>query len=168
MFPRTENRIGTFLRRSVDAAIDFATLGEYGLASAMEGPSMVRLAPLPPRPDVLSVALAPPAVPAVGPLALAAAPKLSAADAARRSGCRRAPRLARGTGGRPRAAPPAAPPTLHSCGRSSAASPHARGGRGYRWLAPSQARGARSVHCTRRPQAAGSATRTDQLCFFID
>jgi hypothetical protein len=36
MFPRTETRIRTMFRRSVDAAIDFATLGEYGYAPAWE------------------------------------------------------------------------------------------------------------------------------------
>jgi hypothetical protein len=39
MFPTTETRLKTFFRRSVDAAIDFATLGEYGLASAWEDPA---------------------------------------------------------------------------------------------------------------------------------
>ena len=39
MFPRPESRLRTIFRRSVDAAIDFATLGEYGLASAWEDPS---------------------------------------------------------------------------------------------------------------------------------
>jgi hypothetical protein len=39
MFPPTETRIKTFFRRSIDAAIDFATLGEYGLASAWEDPA---------------------------------------------------------------------------------------------------------------------------------
>jgi hypothetical protein len=39
MFPRPESRIRTTLRRSIDAAIDFATLGEYGLASAWEDPA---------------------------------------------------------------------------------------------------------------------------------
>jgi hypothetical protein len=31
MFPRSESRLKTAFRRSLDAAIDFATLGEYGL-----------------------------------------------------------------------------------------------------------------------------------------
>jgi hypothetical protein len=39
MFPHPETRIKTFFRRSIDAAIDFATLGEYGLASAWEDPA---------------------------------------------------------------------------------------------------------------------------------
>lgn len=39
MFPLPESRLRTILRRSVDAAIDFATLGEYGLASAWENPT---------------------------------------------------------------------------------------------------------------------------------
>ena len=39
MFPHPESRFRTMLRRSVDAAIDFATLGEYGLASAWEDPA---------------------------------------------------------------------------------------------------------------------------------
>lgn len=39
MFPLAESRLRTILRRSVDAAIDFATLGEYGLASAWEDPA---------------------------------------------------------------------------------------------------------------------------------
>jgi hypothetical protein len=39
MFPRPETRIKTLFRRSIDAAIDFATLGEYGLASAWEDPA---------------------------------------------------------------------------------------------------------------------------------
>jgi hypothetical protein len=38
MFPHPESRFRTALRRSIDAAIDFATLGEYGLASAWEEP----------------------------------------------------------------------------------------------------------------------------------
>jgi hypothetical protein len=36
MFPHPETNLRTFFRRSIDAAIDFATLGEYGLASAWE------------------------------------------------------------------------------------------------------------------------------------
>jgi hypothetical protein len=36
MFPRTETRMKTMFRRSLDAAIDFATLGEYGYAPAWE------------------------------------------------------------------------------------------------------------------------------------
>jgi hypothetical protein len=44
MFPRPETRIRTVFRRSLDAAIEFATLGEYGYAPAWEGPG--RLAPL--------------------------------------------------------------------------------------------------------------------------
>jgi hypothetical protein len=36
MFPTRQSRIKTAFRRSIDAAIDFATLGEYGLASAWE------------------------------------------------------------------------------------------------------------------------------------
>jgi hypothetical protein len=39
MFPNRETRMKTFFRRSIDAAIDFATLGEYGLASAWEDPA---------------------------------------------------------------------------------------------------------------------------------
>lgn len=39
MFPPRQSRFRTMLRRSVDAAIDFATLGEYGLASAWEDPA---------------------------------------------------------------------------------------------------------------------------------
>lgn len=39
MFPRPESRFRDVFRRSVDAAIDFATLGEYGLASAWEDPA---------------------------------------------------------------------------------------------------------------------------------
>ena len=39
MFPLPESRIRSLFRRSVDAAIDFATLGEYGLASAWEDPA---------------------------------------------------------------------------------------------------------------------------------
>ena len=38
MFPNTQTRFRTMFRRSIDAAIDFATLGEYGLASAWEDP----------------------------------------------------------------------------------------------------------------------------------
>ena len=38
MFPSQQSRIKTAFRRSIDAAIDFATLGEYGLASAWEDP----------------------------------------------------------------------------------------------------------------------------------
>src|SRR4051812_14677860 len=38
MFPTPRSRLKTMLRRSIDAAIDFATLGEYGLASAWEDP----------------------------------------------------------------------------------------------------------------------------------
>jgi hypothetical protein len=34
MFPRSESRLKTAFRRSLDAAIDFATLGEYGYAPA--------------------------------------------------------------------------------------------------------------------------------------
>ncbi len=41
MFPTPQSRIKTALRRSIDAAIDFATLGEYGLASAWEDPAAV-------------------------------------------------------------------------------------------------------------------------------
>jgi hypothetical protein len=36
MFPRPESRFKTAFRRSLDAAIDFATLGEYGYAPAWE------------------------------------------------------------------------------------------------------------------------------------
>ena len=39
MVPTRSARIKTALRRSIDAAIDFATLGEYGLASAWEDPA---------------------------------------------------------------------------------------------------------------------------------
>jgi hypothetical protein len=39
MFPTRSSRLTTALRRSIDAAIDFATLGEYGLASAWEDPA---------------------------------------------------------------------------------------------------------------------------------
>ena len=39
MFPTSQSRFKTALRRSIDAAIDFATLGEYGLASAWEDPA---------------------------------------------------------------------------------------------------------------------------------
>ena len=39
MFPTPSSRLKTALRRSIDAAIDFATLGEYGLASAWEDPA---------------------------------------------------------------------------------------------------------------------------------
>jgi hypothetical protein len=39
MFPHPESRLRTIVRRSIDAAIDFATLGEYGLASAWEDPA---------------------------------------------------------------------------------------------------------------------------------
>src|SRR4051812_45845953 len=39
MFPTPQSRIKTAFRRSIDAAIDFATLGEYGLASAWEDPA---------------------------------------------------------------------------------------------------------------------------------
>ena len=39
MFPTRQSRFKTALRRSLDAAIDFATLGEYGLASAWEDPA---------------------------------------------------------------------------------------------------------------------------------
>jgi hypothetical protein len=39
MFPTSSSRLKTALRRSIDAAIDFATLGEYGLASAWEDPA---------------------------------------------------------------------------------------------------------------------------------
>jgi len=39
MFPTHPSRLKTALRRSIDAAIDFATLGEYGLASAWEDPA---------------------------------------------------------------------------------------------------------------------------------
>ena len=39
MFPTPSSRLRTALRRSIDAAIDFATLGEYGLASAWEDPT---------------------------------------------------------------------------------------------------------------------------------
>jgi hypothetical protein len=38
MFPEPTSRFRTALRRSLDAAIDFATLGEYGWAAAWEGP----------------------------------------------------------------------------------------------------------------------------------
>jgi hypothetical protein len=38
MFPTRSHRFKTAIRRSIDAAIDFATLGEYGLASAWEDP----------------------------------------------------------------------------------------------------------------------------------
>jgi hypothetical protein len=31
MFPSQKSRFSTLFRRSIDAAIDFATLGEYGL-----------------------------------------------------------------------------------------------------------------------------------------
>ena len=36
MFPPAQTRLRSALRRSVDAAIEFATLGEYGFASAWE------------------------------------------------------------------------------------------------------------------------------------
>jgi hypothetical protein len=36
MFPRPESRFKTAFRRSLDAAIDFATLGEYGYAPAWD------------------------------------------------------------------------------------------------------------------------------------
>src|SRR3954470_16082795 len=39
MLPTPQSRIKTALRRSLDAAIDFATLGEYGLTSAWEDPA---------------------------------------------------------------------------------------------------------------------------------
>jgi hypothetical protein len=39
MFPPTQSRFRTALRRSLDAAIDFATLGDYGYAPAWEGPA---------------------------------------------------------------------------------------------------------------------------------
>jgi hypothetical protein len=139
MFPPAENRIGTFLRRSVDAAIDFATLGEYGLSSAMdERPA--RLAPLPPRADVLTVALAPPPVPAAAALApadLREAFRLQAASAAAR----------KLTAAAHVASPAAAPAAQHPHRRRGAAAPAAQ-------------------HKSRK--RAGSATRTEQLCFFID
>ena len=37
MFPTPPPRFRTALRRSIDAAIEFATLGEYGWAAAWEG-----------------------------------------------------------------------------------------------------------------------------------
>jgi hypothetical protein len=39
MFPTRESRFRTALRRSLDAAIEFATLGEYGWSAAWEGPN---------------------------------------------------------------------------------------------------------------------------------
>ena len=39
MFPPTQSRLKTAFRRSLDAAIDFATLGDYGYAPAWEGPA---------------------------------------------------------------------------------------------------------------------------------
>ena len=37
MFPPAQSRFRTALRRSLDAAIEFATLGDYGYAPAWEG-----------------------------------------------------------------------------------------------------------------------------------
>ena len=39
MFPPAQSRFRTAFRRSLDAAIEFATLGEYGYAPAWEGES---------------------------------------------------------------------------------------------------------------------------------
>src|SRR5687768_3713356 len=39
MFPPHQSRFKTALRRSLDAAIEFATLGDYGYAPAWEGPA---------------------------------------------------------------------------------------------------------------------------------
>jgi hypothetical protein len=36
MFPSSDNSLRTMMRRGIDAAIDFATLGEYGWSAAME------------------------------------------------------------------------------------------------------------------------------------
>lgn len=61
MFPTSDNSLRTIVRRGIDAAIDFATLGEYGWSTAMEDPGE----PLAfvPRPSAEpTVALAPPAV----------------------------------------------------------------------------------------------------------
>jgi hypothetical protein len=36
MFPSSDNSLRTIVRRGIDAAIDFATLGEYGWATALD------------------------------------------------------------------------------------------------------------------------------------
>ena len=47
MFPEPTSRFRTALRRSLDAAIEFATLGEYGWAAAWEGPDAASAAGAP-------------------------------------------------------------------------------------------------------------------------
>jgi hypothetical protein len=36
MFPSSDNSLRTMMRRGIDAAIDFATLGEYGWSTALD------------------------------------------------------------------------------------------------------------------------------------
>ena len=36
MFPSSDNSLRTMMRRGIDAAIDFATLGEYGWSAALD------------------------------------------------------------------------------------------------------------------------------------
>jgi hypothetical protein len=90
MFPTLETRMPTMIRRGIDAAIDFATLGEYGLASALSpaGDDAWRFVPPTMPPVARTVSAAPPALPgAAAPGAVAPAPaaQLRPASAAARA-----------------------------------------------------------------------------------
>jgi hypothetical protein len=65
MFPSSDNSLRTMMRRGIDAAIDFATLGEYGWATALD--SLGDPTAFVPRPTAEPlIALAPPVVGTAG------------------------------------------------------------------------------------------------------
>jgi hypothetical protein len=79
MFPSSDNSLRTIVRRGIDAAIDFATLGEYGWTTALD--DLGDPTALVPRPS--SEALLALAPPVVGTAALPRDPKpLTMASAA--------------------------------------------------------------------------------------
>ena len=103
MFPSSDNSLRTIVRRGIDAAIDFATLGEYGWATALD--DLGDPTAFVPRPS--SEALLALAPPAVGTAALPRDPKpLTMASAAAAS-------LAADQRGGPRALERRAPLSIH-------------------------------------------------------
>ena len=93
MFPLPKTSFRTLFRRSLDAAIDFATLGEYGLASAWEDPAATgsgTAARARQDGDVLALRVGVPAIAARGTATASALLKpVSAAGRARRNDERR-------------------------------------------------------------------------------